>query len=168
MSHLIAIECMKGKHGRSFVVFHHDNESTILVNGYEAAGSYNHTLRYDMEMQAIIAIINKSSSCKQHTDLSCYNAMFTGSSWLSGRNGRKLEYWGGGPSSGTGCACGITNTCASLERKCNCDKNDWNWRADKGFVTKKEDLPITAMNVGDTGHYSEKVKYTIGPLQCVL
>jgi len=167
-SHLMAVECMFDNTGESVAVFHHDNENATLVNGYEDKGSYKREFHYGMEMETIITIINKSSSCKQYSKAKCYNVQIDGFNWLSGRGGRKLNYWGGGPSEGKGCACGINGACVIPSKKCNFDENDYNWREDEGLVTKKEDLPITAMNAGETGSSYEKLFYTIGPLMCVF
>ena len=51
---------------------------------------------------------------------------------------------------------------------CACDTNDGTWRADGGYVTDPNDLPIKIVHVGDTGNNfasdSEMAKMTIGPL----
>ena len=49
---------------------------------------------------------------------------------------------------------------------CNCEKNDKVWRQDDGWLTDKEDLPVTAISVSDTGHNKEKARITLGPLTC--
>ena len=66
-----------------------------------------------------------------------------------------------------GCQCGITNTCSSNGKACNCDTNDYEWRFDSGFVTERNRLPLTEVRVGDTGQISEIMKYTIGPVECL-
>ena len=49
---------------------------------------------------------------------------------------------------------------------CNCEKNDNVWRQDDGWLTDKEDLPVTAISVSDTGSSIEKATVTLGPLTC--
>ncbi len=164
----MAVECMLDDNNKSAVMIHHDNENTTLVHGYEDKGSYKREFVYKVDMETIIVIINTTNSCKQHTKADCLRSRHDGYDWLSGRGGKKLDYWGGGPSNGTGCACGISGTCAKPQQKCNCDVNSSRWYRDEGFVTKREDLPITAINVGDTGNPTERFKYTIGPLICVF
>ncbi len=39
-------------------------------------------------------------------------------------------------------------------------------RLDEGYISKKDALPITAINVGDTGSAMEKFKYTVGWIVC--
>ncbi len=165
----MAVECMRDSNGKAVTVIHHDSERATLVTGYEAAGSYNLNFRYDLQMESIIAIINQSSFCQQQTNITCYHVSITCCVWINGRRGQKLDFIGGGPSNGTGCACGITNTCAEPSKKCNCDKNDQQWRMDEGYVTYKDVLPITAMHGGDTGdkRYNERLIYTVGPLICI-
>ncbi len=120
----MAVECILDNTGESVAVFHHNNENATLVDGYEDPGSYKRKFHYDMDNETIIMIINKSSSCKQHTKIRCYDTLIDEYNWLSGRGGRKLNYWGGGPSDGRGCACGINGTCVISSRKCHCDKDD--------------------------------------------
>ncbi len=166
---------MQDARNRSVAVFHHDSEAVYVVRGYEDPGSYRRNFSYHINIKIIERFIDQSSYCQQHTNLTCYSAerRWIGKdidySFISGRDGRQLAYWGGGPSNGTGCACGINNTCALPAEKCNCDKNDNEWRTDEGLVTKREDLPIMAVSAGDTGDQPrEKLKYTVGPLKCVF
>ncbi len=158
--------------GRSVAVFHHDNENTTLVNGSEAEGSYKRSFGYNISLGSIISVINKSRECEQYRVAKCYGSvferLFSRYTWLSDRSGKKLKYWGGGPSDGEGCACGVNQTCAMPSIRCNCDKNDFVWRSDEGFVREKNVLPITAINVGDTGSPKEMFIYTVSALICVF
>ncbi len=167
LSKLMAIKCKRDGNNDTVAVFHHDKEGVTLVNGYENPGSYERKFNYVIAMETIIMIINQSSSCKQYTRAKCFASKIS-KSWLSGRGGKKLAYWGGGPSDGTGCACGITGTCAEVYKECNCASNDYAWRIDEGFITKKDDLPVTAINVGDTGGSHERFKHTVAELTCVF
>ena len=58
------------------------------------------------------------------------------------------------PGSGA-CACFANRSCGDNttveDLKCNCDANDANWREDAGFLSFKDDLPVTAFVAGDTG-----------------
>ena len=51
-------------------------------------------------------------------------------------------------------------------QRCNCDKNDYVWRYDEGYITDKQRLPLTEVRLGDTGHANEFGKFTVGPLEC--
>ena len=158
--------------GKGYAVFNHNTEAMITVNGYpDGRGGYKHQFTYTMDMNTIISVINQSSSCKQSTHATCQGVIFVsrGYTWLNGRVGQKLAYWGGGPSDGIGCACGITNSCVNNYYKCNCDINeDGVIYADSGDVTNKEVLPLTGIAVGDTQSSAEILYYTIGPLKCVI
>ncbi|XP_035692710.1 contactin-associated protein-like 2 [Branchiostoma floridae] len=50
--------------------------------------------------------------------------------------------------------------------KCNCDANDYTWREDSGFLSHKDDLPVTQLRFGDTGDSGEEGYYTLGKLIC--
>jgi hypothetical protein len=45
----------------------------------------------------------------------------------------------------------MTNSCVGGGIRCNCDKNDQEWRADSGYLTDKNTLPVTELRFGDTG-----------------
>lgn len=79
--------------------------------------------------------------------------------WKNGR-GEPRYYWGGAdPDAGLGvdvCGCRMDDSCAAppdatAASRCNCDVNDQAWRRDEGFLTKKEDLPVSMILAGDTG-----------------
>ena len=57
--------------GSSAAIFQHDNENATSVQGYEAPGSYRRVFNYTTTMESIIAIINQSKSCMQHTAAKC-------------------------------------------------------------------------------------------------
>ena len=68
-----------------------------------------------------------------------------------------MNYWGGAQPNpdrdSVTCACYETQTCADPTKRCNCDSNDRDvWRADEGFLTFKDDLPVTKFQAGDTGN----------------
>ena len=87
---------------------------------------------------------------------------------MTNRLFEKLRYWPGGPSNGSGCACGVTDTCFQRDLKCNCDTNDFVVRSDHGKVTDKADLPLTSLIVGDvSGYWSVMYKiFTLFNLNC--
>jgi hypothetical protein len=76
-----------------------------------------------------------------------------------------MNYWGGTAVNSGKCACGMTNSCAG-GGKCNCDKNDYTWREDSGYLTDKNTLPVTELRFGDTGSAIEKGYHTLGKLRC--
>ena len=61
----------------------------------------------------------------------------------------------------------MTNSCAG-GGKCNCDRNDYIWREDSGYLTDRNTLPVTELRFGDTdlARLNESGYYTLGKLQC--
>jgi len=171
----VSLTCERGMDGRGYAVFHHNTEAEVRVTGSnDACGGYQKQFGYNDNMEMMIFVINNSVSCQQHTKAVCLGVTFVGlgCSWLKGRSSKKLLYWGGGPQNGTGCSCGVTGTCADPTRKCNCDINNnygSDWHTDEGLVTLNKDLPLTGIAIGDTGITNDEVvKYTIGPLKCII
>ncbi len=170
----VNVECTRDEQGTSFAVLHHNNEMpTSVPDGYEAEGSYQFNFTYSLDISVIISLVNQSSHCQQFTKAQCKHVFFYTStwgwnSWVSDRNAQKLDFWGGGPSNNTGCACGVTSTCANTGDNCNCDANDDVWRSDEGNIVERDVLPITSINAGDTGSTNEEFIYTVGPLMCII
>ena len=157
---------MTDKGGVGVTVFSHDSEERIHVIGYDAPGSYSRDIQYrDSSLSQITALIEVSSSCRQFIRYECKGAVLSlGSvSWWVSRDGQRMRYWGG---AAQGCACGITNSCARSHDSCNCDKNDFVWREDSGFLTIKSDLPVTQLRFGDAGEANEEGYHTLGKLEC--
>ena len=65
-----------------------------------------------------------------------------------------------------GCKCGISQTCAKSGTACNCNKNDYVWRSDRGYVTEMFRLPLTKVCIGETGDSDEEMSFKIGPVEC--
>ncbi|CAB4023129.1 Hypothetical predicted protein, partial [Paramuricea clavata] len=169
-SPLVQVYCdMTSKNGVGVTVIGYDSESRTLVNGYESAGSYKRKIKYDISMEQIVAIMNQSKNCEQFIKYECYDSVMTWKSntiaWWVSRQGWKMNYWGGAAVNSGKCACGMTNSCAG-GGTCNCDKNDFAWREDSGYLTDKNTLPVTELRFGDTGHPIEKGYYTLGSLRC--
>ncbi|KAK6181246.1 hypothetical protein SNE40_009140 [Patella caerulea] len=135
------------------------------VQGYEAPRSYNGTINYNLDLYQIINIANASAECEQFIKFECHNVRVISYVGLTTRTGELATYLMGGIKGQMDCACHINNTCVDNLR-CNCEKNDNVWRADEGFIRYKEDLPITAILLGDTGSSYEYAYYTVGNLRC--
>ena len=113
----------------------HDSETRMLVDGYEADGSYIHDVTDTglglSSVAQLAGLAGASEHCEQFIKYECYNAallcMGTPSGWWVSRDGVAMTYWGGAtPADSYKCACGVTspNSCADTSRGCNCDKND--------------------------------------------
>ncbi|CAB4009590.1 Hypothetical predicted protein [Paramuricea clavata] len=167
----VKVHCdMSSKNGVGVTEIGQDSESRTRVNGYEAPGSYNRTIKYDLPMEQIVAIIQQSQWCEQFIKYECYHSkMWIYSqpySWWVSRKGAKMNYWGGAAVGSEKCACGMTNSCAGGERRCNCDKNDFRLREDSGYLRDKDTLPVTELRFGETGSSSEYGYHTLGKLRC--
>lgn len=164
---------------QTVTVIEHDQMGSILVDGFEDPGHYQHILQYSMEMEDIIAVVAASSECHQFIQWDCYSAALSNQDseepitfWFNPAGEQRL-YWGDVPQQYITehmCPCGVAGTCAKEHTVCNCDANDQEWRQDGGYLSHKEDLPVSAIHAGDTGSTAlednEKGYYTVGPLQC--
>ncbi|XP_078657208.1 neurexin-4-like [Branchiostoma floridae x Branchiostoma belcheri] len=151
----------------------HDSEARTHVKGFEKPGSYSKDVTYWNSMEQVRAVVNQSSSCKQYIKYECFNSHLWDNrqthqwySWWVTWDGRQADYWGGASPESGKCACGETGKCRG---KCNCDANDLKWREDSGFLTHKNDLPVTQLRFGDTigyGELKEEGYHTLGKLIC--
>ncbi|KAI8520372.1 hypothetical protein Bbelb_001260 [Branchiostoma belcheri] len=152
----------------------HDSEARTRVKGFEDPGSYSKDVTYWNSMEQVRALVDQSSSCKQHIKYECYDSLLWDDptwqwwAWWVTWDGRKAGYWGGAKPGSGNCACGEMDTCACRGR-CNCDCNNSKWREDSGFLSHKKDLPVTQLRFGDTGgasYLTEEGYYTLGKLIC--
>ncbi|CAK8671408.1 unnamed protein product [Clavelina lepadiformis] len=162
--------------GTTETVIEHDTMGEIEITTKCRGGKcYKRPVRYDVSMRKIVALINRSSQCRQFIKYRCKaNAIFYANTyvatWLS-RDGTHIHYWGGATSRRDGyCACGETGTCRHSNRgsayKCNCDNYDNDISSDEGYLTDKDTLPVTGMQFGDLDGSSEAGWHTLGPLRC--
>ena len=142
------------------------------MDGYGGPASYRKNIAYDISMEQIVAIINQSQRCEQFIKYECHHSVLfytpttTRYGWWVSRDGKKMKYWGGAEPGNNGCACGMTNSCARRDEKCNCDTNDRDWREDGGYLTDKSTLPVIGLRFGDTYEDYEYGYHTLGKLQC--
>ena len=66
-----------------------------------------------------------------------------------------MNYWGGAAVDSGKCACGMSNTCANGNTKCNCDAVLKELREDSGYLNDTNTLPVTQLRFGDTGGSAE-------------
>ena len=156
----------KGGVGVTFVS--HDSENRTYVMGFEDPGSYSRDIQYiGASLSQIRRLIDVSTTCRQFIKYECNHSFFTKNgrryAWWVSYDGAKMTYWG---ETTQDCECGMTNSCANPSFPCNCDKNDFTWREDSGFLTNKSHLPVIQLRFGDTGHFGEKAYHTLGKLEC--
>lgn len=144
------------------------------------------TINYNnIPIQQLTELADLSTRCYQYLSWRCtgsaiYNKDGTRVSGWYNRNGRFGTYWGGATRHSEKCACGMTNNCQrspsdfSFKKyatgRCNCDNNDCYRRVDEGFLSYKEDLPVTGLVFGDIDQYGDKcreeVVYNLGKMKC--
>ena len=146
----------------------HDGETRIYASGYESKYSYYRSFTYPMNsLSDIAAVVDALGSCKQFTKIECKHMIYTGVGGLVDRNGKLFSgYLGGGLPEGKGCACGVTASCHTSSKLCNCDSNVLTVLQDEGYVTNSSILPVTGIKLGDTGSSDEYAYHTVGSLQC--
>ena len=146
------------------------------MDGYEARGSYSRKVKYNISMEQVIAIIERSQKCEQFIKYECHNTGFYFgqyggfASWWVSRDGAKMTYWGGASPGSLKCKCGMTDSCDVKGEVCNCHQNENIWTEDSGDLTDKDTLPVTELRFGDTGTTDEgdnEIGYhTLGALRC--
>ena len=157
---------MTDKNGVGVTVISHDSEHRTSVEGFEEAGSYLRDVNYqNASLLQLANLVAVSGQCEQFIKYECKGATLKSGWWVS-RDGTRMDYWGGATPGSGSCACGVTNLCASSDKKCNCYKNDNVLREDRGYLTDKSSLPVSQLRFGDTGHPGEQGWHTLGKLYC--
>ena len=162
---------MIGKGGIGVTAVSHDSEKRTHVIGFDPAGSYQRDIHYlGSSLSQLKQLTEVSKNCQQFIKYECKaSTLFKDTDgWWVSRDGENMTYWG---ETFQGCACGITKSCANPKMRCNCDKNDWTWREDSGYLTNKSHLPVTQLRFGDTGGIISERKveegyHTLGKLEC--
>ncbi|XP_066267405.1 contactin-associated protein-like 5 [Branchiostoma lanceolatum] len=153
--------------GTAITLIGHNGEARTHVKGFENHGSYSKDVTYWDSMEQVRAVVDQSTLCKQEIKYECHGSVIWGSSspvsWWMTWDGRQADYWGGASPGSGKCACGQSGTCSG---RCNCEANDYTWREDSGFLSHKDDLPVTQLRFGDTGSGSEQGYHTLGKLIC--
>lgn len=157
---------------QAYTTIHHNKEKEFsATDGEETFQHYTfHKFEYDVDMNKIEDLIRRSKSCRQKVIFRCYKSALTNGphgppnvSWKS-RSGNVHSYWGGVVESGEGCRCGLNNSCLQRQKLCNCDSLSNEWSEDSGYLTEKNKLPLTRLNVA--GIRDNLGYFTIGPLEC--
>jgi len=169
------VECdMTDKNNIGVTVISHDSEKRTLVQGCSPRGCYKRDIQYigtnPFQLGNLTTI---SAHCEQFIRYECFGSvllLYMYGWWVS-RDGDQMTYWGGSDSNHPyKCACGVTGTCANSAYGCNCDKNDYMWRADSGLLTNKSHLPVMQLRFGDINGGSrsggQRGYYTLGKLRC--
>ena len=158
---------MTTKDGIGVTVISHDSEARIEALNVLGPRTYSRNVTYEISMQKIVAIINKSKYCEQFIKYDCHYSWLLrdGYGWWVSRQGKKMNYWGGAAVDSGKCACGITNSCLS-GLDCNCDDRQQWFREDSGFLNDINTLPVTELWLGDTDAVDEFGFHSLGKLRC--
>ena len=168
ISTAVYARCFKQADSTYMMRINHNGEARTYSSGYESSQSYHKSFTYLINsLSDIAAVVDVLGSCKQFTKVECKHMVYTAYGGLVGRNGKFYSgYLGGGLAEGKGCACGVTTSCHTSTRLCNCDSNVDTLLKDEGYVTNSTILPITGIKLGDTGSSTEYAYHTVGSLQC--
>ena len=162
---------MTDKDGIGVTVVSHDSESRMLVNGFGDRGLYSRSINYtEADMAQLANLTASSAHCEQFIKYECYNSQLLSNGnmygWWVSRDGEKMKYWGGVDSVDYKCACGLNNTCANINRGCNCDANGPTWREDSGLLKDKSKLPVKQLRFEVVSFYFSIGYHTLGKLKC--
>ncbi|XP_066267407.1 neurexin-4-like [Branchiostoma lanceolatum] len=153
--------------GKAITLIGHNSEARTHVVGIENPGAYSRDVTYWNSMEQVRAVVDQSTLCKQQIKYECHGSVIWSSTtpyaWWVTWDGRQADYWGGASPGSGKCACGQSGTCSG---RCDCDANDYTWREDSGFLSHKDDLPVTQLRFGDTGDGLEQGYHTLGKLIC--
>ncbi|XP_046846012.1 EGF and laminin G domain-containing protein-like [Xenia sp. Carnegie-2017] len=152
-------------------------ETTIPVQipspvRYSARFSYKKEIVYEIPIESVKAIVDRSEHCRQYVKYSCKDApLFNApggkpsSRWLSA-NGYLQYYWGGARPDSYKCACAYTSSCRG-GGFCNCDSpsSEIGPDADDGLLNVTRDLPVREVQFGDMKAETQAI-YTISKVDC--
>ncbi|XP_018647599.1 septate junction protein [Schistosoma mansoni] len=165
-------------------MLHHDAPDDVVVDGYQAPGSYRRKLNYGRaDRETLGELVRRSIECDQSLTYQCWNAKLLqlpaggGTTyenrawgWWVSQDGRPQFYWGGGVPGLQKCACGVEGTCTGDSLTCNCDSDGSTTPplVDTGLLQFKDHLPVMEVRFGDTGGINDDKRaiYRVGPLRC--
>ena len=162
---------MTDKDGIGVTVVSHDSESRMLVDGFGNQGHYSRSINYtEADMAQLANLTASSAHCEQFIKYECLWSQLLSNGnmygWWVSRDGEKMKYWGGVDSVDYKCACGLNNTCANINRGCNCDANGPTLREDSGLLKDKSKLPVKQLRFEIARSYFRKGHHTLGKLKC--
>jgi len=153
-----------------FTVFPPKNDDETAVTKCGSAKCFKVKIHYKHTMEQIRAVTDLSKNCRQHIKYRCRGSVLhwegkAFASWFT-YDDKEMSNWGGSDKNNV-CACGESNSCLDSSKHCNCDKNDESvWTADEGYLTNKDQLPVSMLKFGDTDGSHEAGFYKLGPVQC--
>ncbi|XP_072296731.1 contactin-associated protein-like 2 [Eucyclogobius newberryi] len=138
----------------------------------DASGNVVFHIDYNVTDEQVLSVTNGADYCEQFVAYACRMSRLLNTpdgvpftSWV-GRSNERHSYWGGSGPGIQKCSCGIEHNCTNAARFCHCDADLRAWKEDAGLLAYKEHLPVSAVEVGDTGRAGSEAKLTVGPLRC--
>jgi len=169
---------MKNKKGpRTIIKTNSDEDRFVFKSKSYDKNYYYHQVTYQANKQQIADLITVSQTCRQYVRYDCISSSLLNSfkterssnfgiRWYS-RKGFQRRYWHGDMRTANkqSCKCGLEGNCVSNEVLCNCDMRDQIFRYDDGYISQKEDLPVSKLRISiqRTNHRSS---FHIGNLEC--
>lgn len=164
------VECDMETHLNQVVnVIHLNDEKPHFINGFESFASFKLELSYlyASRIEQVTRVVELSDHCEQHVEYRCKGSIISDGGFKSRSLDNDIINWVIEDKT-KDCQCHLDYACNVLNRTaCYCQENDANiYLVDKGFLTKKEYLPLVQVVFGDTGASVEEAYVTIGPLRC--
>ncbi|PIK52225.1 hypothetical protein BSL78_10887 [Apostichopus japonicus] len=147
----------------------HDTEDWRQVSGYARSGGWARDIHYDHvdTIGQLTALTDAATACRQLFNYRSFESArisLATNSWWSNRNYSKTSYLGDHSNSGK-CTCYLYGQCYDSSQDCNSDAGENVMLEDGGWLTRKADLPVMQLFLGDTGG-SKYVQYELGQLWC--
>ena len=165
-----------GDRDRAYTIVSHDGamEKTRIGSGRLDEKFLKHDITYNVPMEQIVYLIQRSAECRQYIRYDCHNSKLLNSvstqptarrthAYWRARDKSMQISWGGAPPGSGQCACGVTQTCANKAMFCNCDSRRNSWLVDDGYLTDEDTLPVTQVAFKNK---SARSFFTLGPLEC--
>uniref|UniRef100_A0AAR2L5J2 Contactin associated protein-like 5a n=1 Tax=Pygocentrus nattereri TaxID=42514 RepID=A0AAR2L5J2_PYGNA len=155
-----------------WTVVHHNSTSQARVRGSTLEKPYNMHFDYGASPEQLRMLVAQSEYCQQKITYQCRKSRLFNTwdgaplSWWLDRSGERRTYWGGVLPGVQQCACSLEENCIDLNYFCNCDADRDSWENDTGFLSYKEDLPVSGIAIGDTSRLNSEAVYSVGPLEC--
>ncbi|VDP99782.1 unnamed protein product [Trichobilharzia regenti] len=173
----IEVTCDFTDQNTVMTMLNHDAPGDIIVDGYQAPGSYRRKLNYGRADRDTLGELHVLSSLQCPINLHRMLKLFCGTTyenrawgWWVSQEGRPQFYWGGGVPGLQKCACGVEGTCTGDSLTCNCDSDGSAAPplVDTGLLQFKDHLPVMEVRFGDTGGINDnkRAAYRVGPLRC--
>ncbi|XP_067684468.1 sortilin-related receptor-like [Haliotis asinina] len=151
-------------------VVHHDHEDAVVIDTISSA---QHHMKYNVAMDSIMYVLQKSQSCSQRVDIDCqyvYRTMSSSISWRDVHGDWHLFHNASRPN----CTCELEHACGMGHDRCFCEVNvqqTWNMLPDTsrlhdhGHIVDKQLLPVSDVNISVENEYGN-IRLTVGPLVC--